>query len=62
MTEKTKGRTGCHQATSNTSNNNLHFTGFAPHLTEVIVTLTVWGWLPMCLGQWISQRERKHDD
>jgi hypothetical protein len=61
MYRKTKNRVGCHQATSNTSKFKRHSTGLTSHLMESIITLVVWGWLPMCLGNWVIQRRKKYD-
>ena len=62
MTRNRKGRDGCHQATPNTSNFAFYFTVIATHFKAAIVTLTLWGWLPMCLSKWISNRGVQHND
>ncbi|MEX0963781.1 MAG: hypothetical protein WDZ52_07050 [Pseudohongiellaceae bacterium] len=62
MTSKTKGRAGCHQATPNTTKCPSYFIVLASRMKAVIVTLALWGWLPMCLAKWISNRGGQHDD
>lgn len=56
MTTKTKGRAGGHQATPNTSTSTCNFTGIVSRLKATIVTLAVWGIVPMRLASWLIQR------
>lgn len=56
MTDKTKGRTGWHQATSKTSKTKCNSTGLASRLKAVIITLALWGFLPMGFSTWLIRR------
>jgi len=47
MTTNRKGRAGCYQATPKTSKSTFKFTGFGPYVKGCIVTLALWGWLPV---------------
>ena len=62
MTRKTKGRAGCHQATSKTSKCACYFTVLASRMKAVIVTLALWGWLPVSIADWFINRGEAHDD
>jgi len=62
MTNETKGRTGWHQAASNTAKRDCYFTVITSRLKATIITLALWGWLPMCLANWISNRGGQHND
>lgn len=62
MTRKTKGRAGWHQATPNTSKCAFYFTVITSRLKATIVTLALWGWFPMFLAKWISNRGGQHND
>lgn len=55
MATKTKGRAGRYQATPKTSDNTLNSTGFASRIKATIVTLALWGLLPMSVADWIIQ-------
>lgn len=45
MSRKTKGRTGCYQATPKSSISKYHFTNIASHIKAFIVTLALCEWL-----------------
>jgi len=62
MTRNKKGRSDCHQATSNTTSLKAYFTSFIHFMEAVIIRLALWGWLPMCTADWISNREGQRDD
>lgn len=62
MTRKTKGRTGWHQATPITSKYTFYFTVLASRIKALIVTLALWGWLPMFMAIWINNHGGQHDD
>ena len=53
MSGQTKGRAGEHQATSNTSINNTYFTRITFRMKALIITLALWGLLPVGLADWI---------
>ncbi|TQE99620.1 MAG: hypothetical protein FKY71_07685 [Spiribacter salinus] len=62
MSEKTKGRTGGHQATPKTSESNRHFTGIASRLKAAIVTLALLGWFPIGLAERINRMGGPRDE
>lgn len=62
MRRKTKGRAGGHQATPKTSQYSRYFTSLAARIKAVIVTLSLWGWLPMKLANWVTRNGGQRDD
>jgi len=50
MTDQKKGRTDCHQATFITAFGNRYFNRLGPLIKALILTLAVWGWLPMAFA------------
>ncbi len=56
MTTNRKGRTGWHQATLKTSKIKSNSTGLGARITGVIVTLALWGWLPLGVARWINSK------
>lgn len=53
MTINRKGRTGCNQATPKTSKSTCNSTGLAARIKAVIVTLALWGLLPVAVADWL---------
>ncbi len=53
MTRQTKVRTGWHQATPNTSESTCNSTGIASRIKAVIVTMALWGLIPVGMADWI---------
>jgi len=53
MTTNRKGRAGWHQATPKTSKRTCNSNGLAARIKAVIVTLALWGWLPVWLADWL---------
>ena len=53
MTQKTKGRVGCHQATPRSRQITAKSTGLASRFKAVVVTLALWGVLPAFAADWI---------
>ena len=53
MTTNRKGRAGWHQATLKTSKRTCNFTGLAARIKAVIVTLALWGLLPVTVADWL---------
>lgn len=53
MTTNRKGRTGWHQATLKTSKHTRNFTGLAARVKGFIVTLALWGLLPVAVADWL---------
>ena len=54
MTTNRKGRTGWHQlATLKTSKHKRNFTGLVTRVKGFIVTLALWGWLPVAVADWL---------
>ncbi|MGB5830677.1 MAG: hypothetical protein WBG92_01625 [Thiohalocapsa sp.] len=61
MTRNRKGRAGWHQATLKTSKSTSNSTGLAARIKAVIVTLALWGLLPVAIADWINHRGESHD-
>ena len=53
MTTNRKGRAGWHQATLKTSKCTCNSTGPAARIKAAIVTLALWGLLPVSLADWL---------
>ncbi|MEJ1388533.1 MAG: hypothetical protein RPU12_11550 [Candidatus Sedimenticola sp. (ex Thyasira tokunagai)] len=53
MTRKTKGRAGWHQAAPKTCKNSSNSTDLITCIKAVIVTLALWGLLPVTVADWI---------
>lgn len=62
MTRNRKGRAGWHQATPKTSKHTCNFTGLVARIKGLIVTLVLWGWLPVGLADWLIHRGEPHDE
>ena len=60
MTTKTKGRDGGNHATRKTTHRQNH-KSIAARLKAVIVTLALWGVLPVNLAEWIILRLHLRD-
>jgi len=56
MTRKRKGRAGNYQAASRDSTNEKNFTRAASRTKAVILTLAVWGLIPVPVADWIINR------
>ena len=57
-----KGRADCHQATPNTSKVKRHITRFTNWLKTIVLTLAAWGWFPICLAEWFTDKgERDYE-
>ena len=53
MTKNRKGRADWHQATLNTYQYIRHSTILVTHIKAAIVTLALWGLLPIPLAEWL---------
>ncbi|MEJ1402429.1 MAG: hypothetical protein RPU73_00925 [Candidatus Sedimenticola sp. (ex Thyasira tokunagai)] len=53
MTRNRKGRAGCNQATLKTSKHTCNFTGLVARIKAAIVTLALWGLLPVTVADWL---------
>lgn len=63
MTKKTKGRAGGHQHTaSNTFFISPYFTSLSNRLKPLIVTLAVWGLIPIGWTDWINHQEDQDNE
>lgn len=62
MTRNRKGRAGCNQATLKTLKHTRNFTGLAVRVKGFIVTLALWGWLPVSLADWLIHWGEQHDE
>ena len=60
MTKNRKGRAGWHQATLKTSKRTRNFTGLAARIKAVIVTLALWGLLPVTVADWLINLGGQH--
>lgn len=55
MTTKKKGRSGCNQTAPCTSNNNRKSSLFVSRVKASIVTLALWGWIPVAAAVWLIE-------
>ena len=62
MNLKTTGRADCNQATPKTSICAFYFTALTARIKALIVTLALWGWLPVPLAYWITNRGEARDE
>ena len=62
MTTNRKGRAGWRQATLKTSKHTHNCTGLAAHVKGFVVTLALWGWLPLSLADWLIHRGESNDE
>jgi len=62
MTINRKGRSGWHQATPTISKSTCNSIGLASHIKAAIVTLALWGVLPVAVADWIIHRGEPHDE
>jgi hypothetical protein len=63
MTTNRKGRDRLASgATLKTSKHTCNFTGLAVRVKGLIVTLALWGWLPVGLADWLIHRGEPHDE
>jgi hypothetical protein len=62
MTTNRKGRTGCNQATPKTSKSNSNSTGLTARIKAAIVTLALWGLLPVAVADWLIHLGGQHDE
>ena len=56
MTEKIKGRAGWHQATLKSSEISAKSTRLTSGFKAMVVTLALWGVLPVPAAEWIIRR------
>lgn len=62
MTRNRKGRSGWRQATPKTPKRAFNFTGLVARAKGFIVTLALWGWLPVGLADWLLHCGEPHDE
>jgi len=62
MTTNRKGRAGWHHATLKTSKRTSNSTGLAARIKAVIVTLALWGLLPVAVADRLTHRGGLRDD
>jgi len=55
-----KGRAGCHQAAQKPADNG-NSTAIASRIKATVVTLALWGILPIRLADWIINQGGLHD-
>ncbi|QBQ56111.1 hypothetical protein [Nitrosococcus wardiae] len=59
MNRTSMGRAG---APRKTSKNHFNFTSLASRIKALIVTLALWGVIPIGVADWIIRQGRAHDD
>ena len=62
MTINNKGRTGCHQSPPKSSKFFGYFISPLSRLKAIVVTLALWGWLPLSLAEWLNQSGGDHHE
>lgn len=62
MITNRKGRAGGHQATPKTSKSTRNSSDFLARIKGVVVTLVLWGWLPLELAEQINRTGGLRDD
>ena len=66
MTTNRKSRAGCNQATLKTSIRICNFTGLIARVKGFVVTLALWGLLPVAVADWLvhwpAHWGEPHDD
>jgi hypothetical protein len=62
MTTNRKGRAGWHQATPKNSKSNSNSTSLVARIKAVIVTLALWGLLPVTVADWFINLGGLRDD
>ncbi len=62
MTRQTKGRTGWHQTTPNISNSICNSTDLIVRIKALIVTLALWGLIPVGVADWLINLGELRDE
>lgn len=62
MITNRKGRAGGHQASPKTSKSTRHSIGLAAPIKAAIVTLALWGLLPVTVAAWLINLGGLRDD
>lgn len=62
MTTNRKGRAGWHQATPKTSKSNSNSTGLVARIKAAIITLALWGLLPVAVADWLIHLGGQRDE
>jgi hypothetical protein len=62
MIRITKGRAGWHQATPATSRRTCNSTGLTCRFKDLIITLALWGWLPVGIADWLINLGEQRDE
>ena len=62
MTRNRKGRAGWHQATLKTSKITCNSNDLAPRIKAAIVTLALWGLLPVAVADWLIHLGGQRDE
>ena len=58
MYKKTKGHAGWRQATPKSSKSSCNCTHLAARIKAAIVTLALWGLLPVAVADWMTKKRR----
>ncbi len=62
MTRNRKGRSGWHHATPNTSKSTYHYIDLIACIKATIITLALWGLIPIAVADWIIHRGGPSDE
>ena len=62
MRNNRKGRTGWHRWTLTISMCNCNFTGLTSRIKDLIITLTLWGLIPVKLTDWLINLRGNNDE
>jgi len=62
MTRNRKGRAGWHQVAPKTSNSGCNSTNLATRIKALLVTLALWGWLPVGIANWLINLGELRDE
>lgn len=62
MKKNRKGRTGWHRWTLTTSICKSYFSGLTSKIKDLIITLTLWGLIPVKLANWIINLGGANDE
>ena len=57
-----KGRFGWYQATPKTSKHSLNCNELPARVKSFVITLALWGGLPLCLADWLIRQGEAHDE
>jgi hypothetical protein len=62
MTINNKEQTGCHRSPPQSSKYKGYCISPISRLKAIVITLALWGWLPLSLAEWLAQRGGDHHE